>query len=230
MKHPSSLCLLGACLATAAFAGIAVADVAPPDDYVEDCTLALQQKPGEDCVECQATYFDDPNPCEEQYEPLGYSQRCSTWGTSHTEIWCKGRSQGAAGSAGSGNAEEGVAGAGAEGGAASARPGPSSGGAQATGGKPAPDPMVSGGGPSTGGASNTGGETQPPPTATEAGGSSTTGGASEMTQPTATGGADSAVRDHEDGGCSLSVPGRGRGSILFGLGIALALLGRRKRT
>jgi hypothetical protein len=208
MKYSNIFAVIGAWLATAAFARIATADVAPPDDYVETCTLEQQQKPGEECVACQATYFDDPNPCQQQYGPLGYSNRCSSWGTSHTEIWCKGSAQGAGGSAGAGGTEP------AEAGASSARPGPDSGGSESfapTGGASA-DPTPNTGGSSAGPTPNTGG--------------------SSATQPSGTGAAPS-NSDHgnngDEAGCSLAAPGSTPSGVLGGLGVLLALIGARRR-
>ncbi|MBN1609835.1 MAG: hypothetical protein JW940_24595 [Polyangiaceae bacterium] len=208
MKHASASSLIGVLLATAAFAGIAAADVAPPEDYVETCTLEQQQKPGEECVACQATYFDNPNPCQEKYDPLGYSQRCSSWGTSHTEIWCKGSTAGTGGSAGAGSEEP-------QAGASNARPDPFA----PTGGASS-DPPSNTGGTGSDPPSNTGG-TSAEPTSSSAG--------SSTAQPTGTG-ATPSTSDHEDeGGCSLAAPGRTRSGLLAGLGVLLGLLGARRR-
>jgi hypothetical protein len=208
MKYSNLLSVIGAFLATAVFAGIASADVAPPEDYVETCTLEQQQKPGEQCVACQATYFDDPNPCQEQYGPLGYSNRCKSWGTSHTEIWCQDSAQGAGGSAGAGGTEP------AEAGASSARPDPGSGGTESfapTGGAGARPESTTGG--------------------ADANSESTTGGSG--TAPAAGTGAAPSSPDHADSedesGCSLAAPGSVPSGTLPGLGIALALLGARRR-
>jgi hypothetical protein len=212
MKHASVSSLIGAFLATAAFAGIAAADVAPPEDYVETCTLDQQQKPGESCVACQATYFDDPNPCEQQYDPLGYSKRCASWGTSHTEIWCKGSEEGTGGSAGAGSTDE------PEAGTANARPGPGSGGSS---------PFVGTGGASSDPKPNTGGSSAVQPSGT--GGSPATGGASSTTQTTGTGATPSTSDDEDDGGCSLAGPRSVPNALLPGLGVLLGLLGARRR-
>jgi hypothetical protein len=208
MKYSNVPCLIGVLLATAAFAGMAAADVPPPEDYVETCTLDQQQKPGEECVACQATYFDDPNPCQEQYGPLGYSNRCKSWGTSHTEIWCKGSADGTGGSAGTGGTDESEAG---QGGASSARPGPGSGGSES---------FVPTGGTSADPTSKTGGTSADP--------NSSTGGGS-TTQPTGTGAAPSPSGNDDGGGCSLAVAGSHPSGTLAGLGMLLVLLGARRR-
>ena len=76
--------VLLALLATAA------ADLPPPPGYVETCTLANVQKPGETCGICTAT-FQDADICAQTLAPQGYAHRC-TAGTSPSvwsEIWCK---------------------------------------------------------------------------------------------------------------------------------------------
>lgn len=228
MKYRQNSLLIGAFLATAAFAGTATADVAPPEDYVESCTLEKQQKPGEDCVECSATYFDNPNPCEAQYANRGYAHRCSSWGTAHTEIWCKAAAQGTAGSAGAADIGNGTAGSeaidsGGQGGQSSAKPAPGSGGDSATGGAASDvaDPMPSGGTPPTRGTSSTGGGSQTSPE-TNTGGTSTPPSGS-------TGGASASPEEKDDGGCSLAAPHGTPSGVLPGLAVALGLLGVRRR-
>lgn len=74
---------------------LAFADVAPPAGYVEQCTIDKQQAPGKSCVACQNDYRsfvgDAGDKCVQQYEPLGYTKMCKSWGASAwTEIWCTG--------------------------------------------------------------------------------------------------------------------------------------------
>lgn len=70
-------------------ASIVSADVAPPPDYVEDCTIENQQGADETCISCN-TYHGEPDACSEQYEPQGYEHRCNTAGASvWDEVWCK---------------------------------------------------------------------------------------------------------------------------------------------
>jgi hypothetical protein len=118
-------------LAVFGVAGSALADMAPPDGYVETCTVEQQQGAGETCVDCAVDYTDF-DACANTYEPQGYTKSCQTWGASvYTEVFCKAvEDGGSGGSAGSGATT-------ATGGAASAG-GPPSGGATATGGTPAP--------------------------------------------------------------------------------------------
>ncbi len=69
--------------------GVALADVAPPDDYVETCTLAIQQVPGTECQLCEVT-SDNFDVCSEQYAGTEYARVCATWGASfYDEIWCQ---------------------------------------------------------------------------------------------------------------------------------------------
>ncbi len=68
---------------------MAYADVAPPPDYTEQCTVAKQQQDGMTCKSCSAGVSD--NKCKSEWEPKGYKKACKTWGaTVWKEIWCKG--------------------------------------------------------------------------------------------------------------------------------------------
>ena len=69
-----------------------LADVAPPSDYVEECTIEKQCSPGQQCLECPGSYEDyDSTPfCEKTYGSMGYTKQCTTWGGSFwEEIWCR---------------------------------------------------------------------------------------------------------------------------------------------
>jgi hypothetical protein len=72
-------------------AGAAAADVAPPPDYVESCTVANSQQPGRiECLSCGESYFGAPTACRDKHAAAGYELRCktrgaSTWG----EVWCR---------------------------------------------------------------------------------------------------------------------------------------------
>ena len=64
------------------------ADVPPPEDYVETCTLEAQTESGAECVECDADF--ETNTCADMYEAEGFTKSCQTWGASvWTEVWCK---------------------------------------------------------------------------------------------------------------------------------------------
>lgn len=73
----------------------ALADVAPPPGYVEQCTVEKQQAPGKQCVACPNDYrsfaTDAGNPCQLKYGTQGYTKMCNTYGASAwTEVWCTG--------------------------------------------------------------------------------------------------------------------------------------------
>lgn len=71
-------------LTTASFA-----DVAPPPNYVESCTVAQQSGPGLDCREC-GTYYAEHDKCEKTLGTQGFSKRCRSRGASvWTEVWCR---------------------------------------------------------------------------------------------------------------------------------------------
>ncbi|MBK7584045.1 MAG: hypothetical protein IPI67_28090 [Myxococcales bacterium] len=68
-------------------AGSARADLPAPGP--ETCSLEKQQKPGEDCVSCSAS-FEDTEACKTKHSASGYSQRCRSSGASvWTEVWCR---------------------------------------------------------------------------------------------------------------------------------------------
>lgn len=65
------------------------ADLAPPADYVENCTVAKQQVDGKLCVACASSYAT-VDKCKDDYSGQGYIQACKSWGASvWTEVWCK---------------------------------------------------------------------------------------------------------------------------------------------
>jgi hypothetical protein len=67
---------------------LSFADIPPPDDYVETCTLKIQGVGGRDCNEC-AGYHGGREPCE-ALEKDGYLSVCRTHGASvWTEVVCK---------------------------------------------------------------------------------------------------------------------------------------------
>ena len=70
--------------------GPASADVAPAPDYVEQCTVAVVQEAGEQCVSCGDSYHGDREACARRFEPEGYARRCRTRGASTwDEVWCR---------------------------------------------------------------------------------------------------------------------------------------------
>lgn len=76
-------------LLLAGWAGVAHADVPPPDGYVEQCTLERQKKAGEDC-QTSRPWHGDHDKGKLEWGTKGYTLRCRTNGASvWTEIWCK---------------------------------------------------------------------------------------------------------------------------------------------
>jgi hypothetical protein len=78
----------------------AQADIPPPDDFVEDCTVEDKEQAGTDCDTCFAGAISNPtipdggpNPghCDHKFQGTDYEYVCSTYGASaHTEVWCDG--------------------------------------------------------------------------------------------------------------------------------------------
>lgn len=67
---------------------LALADVAPPDDYVETCTVERQCEGGNGIV-CGDSYFGDRTACQRAWADKGYARKCSTRGASTwDEVWC----------------------------------------------------------------------------------------------------------------------------------------------
>lgn len=67
-----------------------LADVAPPSDYEEECTIAKKCSSGQQCLECPGSYEDYSSTpfCEKTYGRIGYTNQCKTWGASFwKEIW-----------------------------------------------------------------------------------------------------------------------------------------------
>lgn len=72
---------------------LAVADIPPPEDYVETCTVANHQTDTVECVSCDA-YHGGREPCE-ALEKAGYTQACRTGGASvWDEIMCRPKGSG----------------------------------------------------------------------------------------------------------------------------------------
>lgn len=75
----------------------AAADLPPPPNYVEKCTVENQQQPEEACKVC-GTYLGARDRCEKEFGTKGYSFRCRTYGASvWREVWCKPSEQKASG-------------------------------------------------------------------------------------------------------------------------------------
>ncbi len=68
--------------------GLAHADITP--EGPDHCTLQEQQRPGEQCAMCSASY-EAPNKCQTELGGRGLSQRCRSQGASvWHEVWCPG--------------------------------------------------------------------------------------------------------------------------------------------
>ena len=72
---------------------LALADLPPPDDFEESCTVAQQQKDGEMCEVCSGAYHAAVAFCTDKYETEGeptMEKRCKTYGASvWDEVWCR---------------------------------------------------------------------------------------------------------------------------------------------
>jgi len=69
-------------------ATLALADVPPPEGYVESCTVANHQSDTVECQKCDA-YHGGREPCE-ALEKQGYTRQCKTRGASvWDEVMCR---------------------------------------------------------------------------------------------------------------------------------------------
>jgi hypothetical protein len=65
------------------------ADVPPPPDYVETCTIEKQQTATAECLECR-TWVSHMNRCANSLVPYCFTKSCKTRGASAwTEVWCR---------------------------------------------------------------------------------------------------------------------------------------------
>lgn len=68
---------------------VARADVPPPDDYVEKCTLANQRREGEHCI-MRNVHVMEPIGATLYLKEMGFCRRCNTYGaTVRGEIDCR---------------------------------------------------------------------------------------------------------------------------------------------
>ncbi len=71
---------------------LALADIPPPDDYVETCTVAVHGVDGRECAGCSAD-FSSREQCE-KLEKQGYESVCRTHGASTwDEVLCRGKAK-----------------------------------------------------------------------------------------------------------------------------------------
>lgn len=69
----------------------AVADVAPPATYVEECTVEKKTTEANECIACKAIRFGEGlGRCSKLLAPYCYNKVCDSWGgTAYTEVWCR---------------------------------------------------------------------------------------------------------------------------------------------
>lgn len=85
-------------------ASVALADVAPPDCYVEHCTVDQKTQPGTTCTTCENNFMNASDYCQKQVG-ADYAYACQAWGGSQwQEVWCKGppKASGTGGGSGTG--------------------------------------------------------------------------------------------------------------------------------
>ncbi len=78
------------------FTTTAFADVAPPEGYVEACTVAKKQTATSECVQCLAlrSMYDNADRCSSLLSPYCFVKECSAWGgAAYPEVWCRARSE-----------------------------------------------------------------------------------------------------------------------------------------
>jgi hypothetical protein len=67
----------------------ALADVPPPEGYVETCTVAKQVTATTECLACGA-YYGATTRCQTMLEPFCYGKACRSYGSSGwTEVYCR---------------------------------------------------------------------------------------------------------------------------------------------
>lgn len=67
----------------------AMADMPPPAEPVETCTLEKQQPAGEECIMCGVSE-SDPAKCLKRLAQRGYQRRCRASGAPMwLEMWCR---------------------------------------------------------------------------------------------------------------------------------------------
>jgi len=73
---------------------VAKADIPPPDDYVETCTIDKQTAPGLTCESCRA-WHGERDACDKTLGVQGFRKMCQAYGASAwSEVWCKGEATG----------------------------------------------------------------------------------------------------------------------------------------
>lgn len=63
-----------------------------PGGAEEPCTVAKMEKPGVECVTCEAATHADPEACDRERKGTGYLAECRAAGSERwTEVWCRPR-------------------------------------------------------------------------------------------------------------------------------------------
>src|SRR5688572_11924696 len=72
----------------------ALADLPPPDDYVEQCTIdKAQERTGQACRSCNA-WHGEPEACKTQFKDTTFAHECRAYGASTwSEVWCDPKAQ-----------------------------------------------------------------------------------------------------------------------------------------
>jgi MYXO-CTERM domain-containing protein len=66
-----------------------LADMPPPDGYVEACTIAKKKAATSECLECRG-WYGNVNWCTNLLAPYCYTKLCNTYGASvWTEVFCR---------------------------------------------------------------------------------------------------------------------------------------------
>lgn len=86
---------LSVALLASASARPTVADMAPPDGYVEQCTVAKKQRSTSECIECRTMreMYANADRCTLLLSPYCFQKVCDAWGgASYPEVWCRTKS------------------------------------------------------------------------------------------------------------------------------------------
>src|SRR5262245_4424516 len=67
----------------------ALADMPPPEGYVETCSAAQRQTPGTECYSC-GSYHGSMDKCPKLLGTNGFTKACQSYGASvWSEVWCR---------------------------------------------------------------------------------------------------------------------------------------------
>jgi hypothetical protein len=83
---------LSVALVASALSHQATADIAPPDGYVEQCTVAKKQRSSSECVECRTMreMYANADRCTVLLNSYCFQKVCEALGgASYPEVWCR---------------------------------------------------------------------------------------------------------------------------------------------